>query len=565
MTEHDRWIAIGAVLGIVAGAVLTGWAGWWLAARFSGAPAVPGSPLVSMKALVDSEASWPTAATWWTVVLLVLIVVLAVLALRGPRHQVDRAAKRLPRQGLRRYRPGGKHGAQGPVIGRVVTGRRRGQRIAMTTEDQAVVIAGPRVGKTRSLAIPALIGHTKGPLIVTSNKRDIADAAARRPGDGRVWLLDPQQLASDGLPTWWWNPLANADTVAGAKRLAALWAHAARDPGAKTDAYFDTAGEQLLAAILLAAALDEGGVRAAAGWLQRIDDPTPHEVLVAAGMDIVASELAATVALPDKQRAGVVGTASKALGWVADPDILRWAENPTGSLPEFDPVAFAGSDDTLILVSREGEASASGLVTALTAAVLRTAESIASARPSGRLDPPVLGVLDEAANVCRWRELPDLYSHFGSRGIMLMSYFQSWAQIESAFGKDGAEKLWSAANVRAYLGGVSDTNFLKRLSDLSGHYEHRSHSSTLSGQGTTRSRSQQRREQLSVAELGAMPPGRALVLLSAASPVIVQTSQFSDSDLKAVDDGGPSTVDKLPDGTATLEPIPVADTEVGWT
>jgi hypothetical protein len=28
----------------------------------------------------------------------------------------------------------------------------------------------------------------------------------------------------------------------------------------------------------------------------------------------------------------------------------------------------------------------------------------------------MLVVLDEAANVCRWKNLPDLYSHYGSRG-----------------------------------------------------------------------------------------------------------------------------------------------------
>lgn len=341
MTENERWVAIGAMMAIVAGAICTGWAGWWLAARFSGAEKLPGGPPATIKAMIDGETSWPMAATWWTVALLVVIAVVLVAVFRGPRHEVDRVAKRLPRKGLARYKPGGRKGAGGPVIGRVVTGRRRGQQIAMTTEDQAVIVAGPRVGKTRSLAIPAVIGHTKGPLIVTSNKRDIADAAARRPNDGRVWLLDPQKLASDGIPTWWWDPLATADTVSGAKRLAGLWAHAVRDPGAKTDAYFDTAGEQLLAAVLLAAALDGGGIRMAASWLQDIGHTTAPETLEAAGFDIVASELLATIQLPDKQRAGVVGTAAKALAWVGDPDILRWAENSTGHLEPF-PVCQGG-------------------------------------------------------------------------------------------------------------------------------------------------------------------------------------------------------------------------------
>ncbi|WP_374754618.1 TraM recognition domain-containing protein [Arthrobacter sp. AFG20] len=40
----------------------------------------------------------------------------------------------------------------------------------------------------------------------------------------------------------------------------------------------------------------------------------------------------------------------------------------------------------------------------------------------------MIGVLDEAANVCRWRELPNIYSHYGSRGIVLMTIPQSWSQ-----------------------------------------------------------------------------------------------------------------------------------------
>ena len=57
MTEHDRWVAIGSMMAIAAGAVLTGWAGWWLAARFSGAEPLPGGPPDTIKAMIDGEAS----------------------------------------------------------------------------------------------------------------------------------------------------------------------------------------------------------------------------------------------------------------------------------------------------------------------------------------------------------------------------------------------------------------------------------------------------------------------------------------------------------------------------
>ena len=74
--------------------------------------------------------------------------------------------------------------------------------------------------------------------------------------------------------------------------------------------------------------------------------------------------------------------------------------------------------------------------------------------PAAGMPSPLVGVLDEAANVCRWKDLPDLYSHFGSRGIVLMTILQSWAQGVECWGERGMEKLWSAANIRVYGGGV---------------------------------------------------------------------------------------------------------------
>jgi type IV secretory pathway TraG/TraD family ATPase VirD4 len=106
--------------------------------------------------------------------------------------------------------------------------------------------------------------------------------------------------------------------------------------------------------------------------------------------------------------------------------------------------------------------------------------------------------------------------------MVLIAIFQSWAQISEAFTRDGAEKLWSAANVRIYGGGVSDTAFLKRLSDLGGEYDHVANSWSTSRHGGTRSRSTQRRAIYDVATLAALPQGRAFVQLSATRPVMCE-------------------------------------------
>lgn len=520
MKNADDTTVLAAIAAAV-GAVLLGggWLSWWLAGRFSGTQSPPGGPLAATKALIKGEAAWPTAATWWALGLVVVVTAVAVLvALRFPGRSVDRAAARLPRAGQSRYRNG-----TGPVIGRKITGGMgRGPLLRMTHEDQAVMVAGPRTGKTTSMAIPATVAHT-GPVLVTSNKRDIYDAIhPARSETGRVWLFDPQGLASEASPTWWWDPLVTARTVRGARRLAAIWAEASREPGSRPDAYFDPEGTELLAALLMAAAVGHQPISAVYGWLGAPDNPEPLDLLSeAAGAELIAQGLAARQGLPDKQRAGVYGTAAKVVAWLADPEMRVWIERRTG-VEAFDAAAFATSTDTLVSLSREGEGSAAPLVTALTAAVLEAAERHASTQPGGRLATPMLGMLDEAANVCRWRELPDLYSHYGSRGILLVSIFQSWAQMAEAFGKDGAEKLWSAANVRIYGGGVTDTDFLRRLSQLAGEYDATQWSHSSSRHGPSRSRSTQQRSIYEISTLAAMPPGRALVVLSAATPALVE-------------------------------------------
>lgn len=74
----------------------------------------------------------------------------------------------------------------------------------------------------------------------------------------------------------------------------------------------------------------------------------------------------------------------------------------------------------------------------------------------------------------RWSKLPSLYSHYGSRGIIIMAILQSWSQGVEVWGERGMKKLWSAANVKVYGGGVAvdDGVFLRDMSTAIGdHWE----------------------------------------------------------------------------------------------
>lgn len=539
------FLALGAML-LVVGAVV----GAWLAAKagvaIDGGQKPPANPVQLLIGLFDGGYRWPglaaTAVAAGEVLLVLLVATLIWKATRGrtDRPAVDRAARHLARgreldkldakgAAATAARLGAKAEAPGVFIGRTVHGRRP---LYGSYEDMHIDIWGPRTGKTTRRAIPAIL-EAPGAVLVTSNKRDIVDATRGPRADaGDVWVFDPQARASEPA-SWWWNPLSYVTDVSRARKLADHFASGSRAADARTDAFFEPAGQDLLAYLLLAAAADNKPITQVYTWLTRPKDDTAERILRAHGHDFPAESVAGVIQAPEKQRGGIYGTALQMASCLVNPAVHPWITPGRGAKrPEFRPEEFVAGPGTLYSLSREGKDSAGPLVTALTVAVVEAAEEAATGQPGGRLASPLLGVLDEAANVCRWRDLPDLYSHYGSRGIVLMTILQSWAQGVEVWGEKGMEKLWSAANVRVYGGGVSDTRFLGDLSQLAGEFEVDTLSASYQpsgGQGgglfgsRSTSHSTRRERVLDVADLGAMPPGRALVLASGAAPVLVET------------------------------------------
>ena len=121
----------------------------------------------------------------------------------------------------------------------------------------------------------------------------------------------------------------------------------------------------------------------------------------------------------------------------------------------------------------------------------------------------------------------DLYSHYGSRGICLMTILQSWSQGVEVWGREGMSKLWSAATVKVYGGGVSEVEFLENVSKLIGDFDLLSRTVSFGGrQGRSTSRSTRREKILDVAELGALPTGRIVVMASGARPTLAKPTPY---------------------------------------
>ena len=147
---------------------------------------------------------------------------------------------------------------------------------------------------------------------------------------------------------------------------------------------------------------------------------------------------------------------------------------------------------------------------------------VAAEHQGGRLDPPMTAVLDEAANVCRISDLPDLYSHFGSRGINVVTLLQSYRQGSRVWGEAGMDALWSAATVKLLGSGLDDADFVDKISRLVGQHDVSTISVSRSKDGTSRSTSYRQEQILPPDKIRALPKGTALLLATGVRPALIR-------------------------------------------
>lgn len=387
-------------------------------------------------------------------------------------------------------------------------------------EDVLLAIMAPRSGKTTSLAIPAIL-RAPGPVLLTSNKaaRDAYTSTLEARAEvGRVWTMDPQQIAH-APQAMWWDILADAQDLGGARRLAGHFVAASVDEGNSGD-FWSTAAQNTLCALFLAAARDGRPITDVLGWLAQPADRTPVDLLKSAGLLAVADQLQGTVSGAVETRDGIYETARQYASCLLDPDIAAWV-SPQEHLPEFRPADFVTVRDTLYLLSKDGGGSASALIAAAADAVMRTAV-VQAERDGGRLDPPCLAILDEAANVCKIGDLPDLYSHLGSRGVIPITILQSYRQGQCVWGEAGMDAMWSASTIKLVGSGIDDADFADKLSRLVGEHdvETVSHSTSESGRSSSTSLRQERI--LPTDAIRALRKGSALLLATGIRPALLE-------------------------------------------
>ncbi|WP_109526834.1 type IV secretory system conjugative DNA transfer family protein [Nocardia sp.] len=517
---------------------------------------VPVNPIEIIAKMARGQLKWPVAAT---VIVLLVIAVLVIYLLTRKQSKARASKGRLPvdekadvmgnggaiasltEAGVREKAAQlgirlGSDDIPGVPIG---IGVADGTMLYGSYEDLHIDIWGPRQGKSTSRVIPAILTAI-GPVLATSNKRDVVDATrdVRKEKGSPTYVFDPQGVAGEE-PTWYWNPLkwvapGRAGCEMRAARLAGHFADSDDGSDAKTDAFFDPEAEDLLAGLFLAAAVAQEPITRVWYWVTHPRDETPIQLLREAGHEFTADGLTAQYQADERTRSGVFGTAKKMIRCLKLTNVHEWVTAGRNKERElFDELEFIEKNGTLYSLSLEGRGSAAPLVSALTEAVIDVAMQKASRSRGGRLDIPLLAVLDEAANVVRWKDLPKQYSHFGSRGIVVMTVLQSWAQGVRCWGEDGMSALWSAANIKVLGSGVDDTNFLRDRSEALGEYDAISQSVSESASGKSYSRSLGSSKTFSVNGLATLPRGRVIVFSSGAPPVLVRTVAWWESEYSA--------------------------------
>ncbi|MER7397088.1 TraM recognition domain-containing protein [Streptomyces sp. NPDC000151] len=533
------WVIV-AVAAFCFLAFFGAWIGGTLGAAVSGAGWHP--PPFSLRSMADlvqqgPSALWPDAPAGAVIagivalfVLALALIVVVLMALRGRASRPKGLAGRkelaalLPKEAAKKarsLRPSLARTAKldpddiGNLLGNLEP---NGPELRSSYEDVELHLMAPRSGKSTGIAAPRAL-RARGPVVLTSNKADVYTVTkAERERIGTVWTFDPQGIAHTPR-TMWWDMLAEASTIEGAMRLAGHFVGAVNDDASKKD-FWISAAQNTLTALLHAANRGQRQVTDLLGWLADPADRTPIDLLNDAQMPALAAQLQGTIQGAVETRDGIYETARQCVACLLDPRIVAWV-TPDPRVAQFSPHRHALSRDTLYLLSKDGGGSAAGVIAALADSVMR-AGAMAAERQGGRLDPPMTAVLDEAANVCRISDLPDLYSHFGSRGINVVTLLQSYRQGSRVWGEAGMDALWSAATIKLLGAGLDDADFVEKVSKLVGEHDVSTVSVSRSKDGRTRSTSYRQERVMPVDRIRALPKGTALLLATGIRPALIR-------------------------------------------
>ena len=428
-------------------------------------------------------------------------------------------------QGLAVDNPWGKAGGH--------VGWYEGRYLSANPRGGVLVIGAPGSGKSSAFLIPSVV-VAPGACVASSIKGDVMEATARiRTRLGRVWHFDPggQEPTIPGVQVARWSPLVSIHSWEDARRMGNRMAEPMRKAGGEGNgAHFIDRARDWLEVLMYAAVLGGHPIAKAADWSSTATDMkeggTVEQVislLVAAeergdrGAGIARIQLQGLLALDDRERSGISSSVVRMMrlyGSVVARDL--------GETPNFDPVAFVRSSDTLyVTASPERQQEYAPLIASLLEEIRFATYARHAAEETGREPkrPHVTFVLDEANNTAPI-PLPAIISEAGGQSLHVVVGIQDLSRARARWGQE-ADGFLTLFPTKLVLPGLVEPYTLDALSNAAGEYDRQmvgfSESTAYVGQHgiptkqTSPTYSVQRQKVLHQGDIANLPQGTALL------------------------------------------------------
>jgi type IV secretion system protein VirD4 len=418
------------------------------------------------------------------------------------------------------------------LTGRIVLGRTPWRQTIASTLRHSLLLFGPTLsGKTVSFVIPTVL-RWRGPVIATSSKVDLLRATlTRRQRRGRTYLLDP--FRASGLPAIRWSPLVGC--MAYWLTQAASVSHSIQ-----TAEFWETLAKNLLAPLLYAAANQPGAtmltvvrwaneyalaeeVLAVFAALEQTDpnDPAPS---------LARSAFLASVKADARRKDSIYGTAQVLLDVYKYPAVADTASgcdiDREAFLRGFDAAGRPVDNTVFVFAPEHRQDQLRPLFEAFICWLIRAAEDRYAATGVA-LDPPLLVMLDEAANIAPLRKLGTYASSLASQGVQLVAVFQNFGQIRDRYGTQ-ASTIVTNFLVKVLMGATTDRELLELLTVLIGKEEIAQESLTYGVDGSRVATAAIRQRELApIHSLVQQRPGYALALVSGRRPVRLRVRPYT--------------------------------------
>ncbi|WP_158548585.1 type IV secretory system conjugative DNA transfer family protein [Blastococcus sp. TF02A-26] len=374
--------------------------------------------------------------------------------------------------------------------------------LIMSQPNTNLLVLGPSqgVGKTSGNVVAQVL-CARGPVIVTSSKGDIiAPLVMARALVGTVWFYS---LDGDAVPPGMnelrYSPVPMCRDWGTAQLTATAIVKSSKEPGqasSDTNAFFDDQAAFTLACFLFYAARLGHDMAWVVSMINNPRDGGDGQpwgmaemlaVLEERGHEDVADALAGLANAPDRQRASVFATASRALRAYSLPSVLATTKDPNFSIDAFvagQPEAeqesmnwdgdcqLEGAYDTVFITAAEQTLVMGPVVAAFLAQARSRRRKLFRAdtdpdRPGLAHRPPLTFMLDELATMAPIYDLPDQLA-IGNEGMVTVGVLQDISQAKRIWGAELGKGLLTLFQNVLIFRGIRDSETLQAISAIAG-------------------------------------------------------------------------------------------------